>query len=107
MKRKLIEAALLLTIFSLATHAQTQDGPCTPGISFWKLIDAVRVDYVSGRLEIGKLYAVCLPKPAQQSNSNYAYDPDGGGKLTTVIKGADGKTLGTLVWYAESIGGLW
>ena len=109
MNRKLISPALLLlfVLFSLPAQAQIQDGPCSPGISFWKLLDAVKVDYASGTLYIGKLYAVCLPAPAQKSSSNYAYDPDGGGKLTSVIKTADGKTLGTLVWYAESISGLW
>ena len=58
-------------------------------------------------MNINKLYAVCLPTPAQQSTSNYPYDPDGGGKLTTLVKTADGKVLNTYVWYAESIGGLW
>jgi hypothetical protein len=56
---------------------------------------------------LGRLYAVCLPPPAKQSGSNYPYDPDGGGKLSTSVKTADGQTLNTYVWYAESIGGLW
>lgn len=109
MKRKFCTAAMLLLfmLLSLSTPAQTQSGPCTPGISYWKLLDAVKVDYLSGRLDVAKLYAVCLPAPAQPSSSNYAYDPDGGGKLTTLIKTVDGKALGTYVWYAESIGGLW
>jgi len=71
------------------------------------LLESVEVGYVDGRLNIGRLYAVCLPSPAQQSTSAYAYDPDAGGKLTTVIKSADGKVLNTYVWYGESIGGLW
>src|SRR6185436_13951238 len=91
-----------------ATQAQTTEPPCAaPGISFWKLLDAVRVGYGDGRLDIGKLYAVCLPTPAKQSTSNYPYDPDGGGKLTTVVKTGDGKVLNTFVWYAENISGLW
>jgi hypothetical protein len=109
MNRKLITPVLCL-IFALlsATQAQTSAPPCTaPGISFWKLLDAVGVGYTDGRLSIDKLYAVCLPAPAKQSTSNYAYDPDGGGKLTTLVKTADGKLLNTYVWYAESIGGLW
>lgn len=110
MNRKLVALSLLLvlTFFSVsATQAQTQDGPCTPGISFWKLLDAVSVSWVGGRLNIGKLYAVCLPPPAKQSGSPYQYDPDGGGKLSTVIKTADGKVLGTFIWYARDVTGLW
>lgn len=110
MIRKVIAPALLLMIavwWLPAAPAQTHEVTCTPGISFWKLLDAVSIGYSDGRLNISKLYAVCLPTPAKQSSSNYPYDPDGGGKLTTVIKSADGKPLGTYVWYAESIGGLW
>jgi len=114
MNRKLSPPALVLalTLLSLsvsmsAAEAQPSQTPCTPGISFWKLLDAVKVGYGDGRLNIDKLYAVCLPTPARQSTSNYAYDPDVGGKLSTVVKTADGKVLNTYVWYAESIGGLW
>lgn len=89
------------------THTATAQKPCTPGVSFWKLLDEVRVGYTDGRLALGRLYAVCLPPPAKQSSSNYPYDPDGGGKLATLVKSADGKVLNTYVWYAESIGGLW
>ena len=89
------------------THSPTAQKPCTPGISFWKLLDEVRVGYTDGRLALGRLYAVCLPTPGKQSSSNYPYDPDGGGKLATIVKSADGKVLNTYVWYAESIGGLW
>jgi hypothetical protein len=87
MNRKLTAPALLLacTLLSVSVaQAQPAQAPCTPGISFWKLLDAVSVGYGDGRLNIGKLYAVCLPAPAKQSTSNYAYDPDVGGKLSTV-----------------------
>jgi hypothetical protein len=109
MDRKLIVPILcVVSAFLFVTRAQTTPPPCTtPGISFWKLLDGVSVGYGDGRLSIGKLYAVCLPAPAKQSTSNYPYDPDGGGKLTTLVKTADGKLLNTYVWYAESIGGLW
>src|SRR5688572_30484669 len=110
MNWKLIAPAVFL-VFTLSSPSGAQppatQAPCTPGISFWKLLDEVSVGYVDGRLNIGKLYAVCLPAPAKQSTSNYAYDPDVGGKLTTVVKSADGKVLNTYVWYGESIGGLW
>ncbi|MGI9168362.1 MAG: hypothetical protein ACR2G5_18600 [Pyrinomonadaceae bacterium] len=107
MKWKLTAAALMMLTLRALSAAQTAQAPCTPGISFWKLLDAVSVGYNDGRLSVDKLYAVCLPTPAKQSSSNYPYDPDGGGKLSTVVKSADGKVLSTYVWYAESIGGLW
>lgn len=100
-------ALLAFTSFQNPDHSPTTQKTCTPGVSFWKLLDEVGVGYGDGRLQIGTLYAVCLPPPAQQSTSNYPYDPDGGGKLSTVVKTADGKTLNTYVWYASSIGGLW
>ena len=103
----LVLTLLLLTVAMPGAQAQPAPAPCTPGISFWKLLDSVSVGYGDGRLNIDKLYAVCLPAPARQSTSNYAYDPDVGGKLTTVVKSADGKVLNTYVWYGESIGGLW
>lgn len=109
MHRKIFSATLLLvSVICIKTvHAQTPDAPCIPGISFWNLLDSVSVGYVSGRLSIDRVYAPCLPAPAKQSTSNYAYDPDVGGKLTTVVKTADGKALNTYVWYASRIGGLW
>jgi hypothetical protein len=88
-------------------HSPTTQKPCTPGVSFWKLLDEVRVGYMDGRLALGRIYAVCLPAPSKQSSSNYPYDPDGGGKLAMLVKSADGKVLNTYVWYASSIGGLW
>src|SRR5215207_6896646 len=88
-------------------HSPTAQKSCAPGVSFWKLLDEVRVGYTDGRLGLGRLYAVCLPSPAKPSSSNYPYDPEGGGKLSTLVKTADGKVLSTFVWYAESIGGLW
>lgn len=72
------------------------------GVSFWTLLDEVRVGYTDGRLGLGRLYAVCLPAPAKQSTSNYPYDPDGGGKLSTLVKTADGKVLNTFVWIVTS-----
>lgn len=110
MSRKLIVPVLLVICALSSLHgptAQAAQAPCTPGISFWKLLDAVGVGYTDGRLRIDKLYAVCLPAPAKQSTSNYPYDPDGGGKLTTLVKTADGKVLNTYVWYGENIAGLW
>lgn len=89
------------------THSPTAQKPCAPGISFWKLLEGVGIGYKDGRLDLGRMYAVCLPPPSKQSTSNYPYDPDGGGKLSSAVKTADGRVLNTYVWYAESIGGLW
>ena len=93
--------------FQTPDHSPATQKSCTPGMSFWKLLDEVGIGYTDGRLALGRMYAVCLPTPSKQSSSNYPYDPDGGGKLTTLVKTADGKLLNTYVWYAESIGGLW
>ncbi len=83
---------LAFTLFQTTdTHSTTTQKPCTPGVSFWKLLDEVRVGYTDGRLGLGRIYAVCLPAPSKQSSSNYPYDPDGGGKLSTLVKSADGK----------------
>lgn len=106
-----LSSIILVAVFTLfpfhAGHSQTQPKDCSPGISFWKLLDEVSIGYMDGRLSMGRLYAICLPTPAQPSTSNYPYDPDAGGKLKTLVKTADGKVLNTYVWYAESIGGLW
>lgn len=106
-----LRSIVLVMVFALFPfqqgHSPTAQKNCSPGISFWKLLDEVRVGYMDGRLGLGRLYAICLPPPAQVSTSNYPYDPDTGGKLSTIVKTADGKVLNTYVWYAESIGGLW
>ena len=109
MHRKSMASTLLLfTLLSVAVvQAQPAQTPCTPGVSFWSLLDAVEVGYADGRLHIGKLYAVCLPAPAKRSTSAYEYDPDAGGKLTTVVKSADGKIINTYVWYGHNITSLW
>ena len=83
------------------------DQSCSPGVSFWSLLGEVGIGYADGHLRMEKLYAICLPQPKVPGDSNYAYSPEQGGKLTTVIKSADGQSLGTYVWSAESIGGLW
>ena len=89
------------------SHSPNNKATCTPGVSFWNLMEQVRIGHADGRLSIGRLYAVCLPTPARQSTSNYPYDPDSGGKLSTNVKSADGKVLNTYVWYVENISGLW
>jgi hypothetical protein len=102
-------AALLLSVLCASATAAEQKtaAPCTPGISFWSLLGALDVGYADGRLRINKLYAVCLPQPKTPSDSNYAYSPESGGKLTTVVKNAQDEVVNTFVWRAENISGLW
>lgn len=111
MNRKVIALALslLFTLPSLAPgQAQIAPAPCTsPGISFWKLLDAVSIGYNDGRLTISKLYAVCLPTQPNREESPYGYDPDSGSKISTLVKTTDGKVLSTYVWYAQNVSGLW
>jgi hypothetical protein len=106
-----LSSIIVVAVFALFPfsegHSQTPQKDCSPGITFRRLLDEVRIGYTDGRLGLGPLYAICLPRPAQPSTSNYPYDPDTGGKLSTLVKTADGKLLNTYVWYAESIGGLW
>jgi hypothetical protein len=100
---------LLFTLPSVAIgQAQIAPAPCTsPGISFWKLLDAVSIGYGDGRLAISKLYAVCLPTQADREESPYGYDPYSKSKILTLVKTTDGKVLNTYVWYAQNVSGLW
>jgi hypothetical protein len=102
---------LLLAALARVGAAQQQPAPANncvaPGVSFARLFSAVQIGYTDGRLSIGTLYATCLPTPARPSQSVFPYDPDGGGKLTTNVRRADGTLLNTYVWYARSVGGLW
>lgn len=98
----------LLLCADAGAAGQKAAAPCTdPGISFWSLLGSLGIGYADGHLRIDKLYAVCLPTPKVPSDSNYAYSPDQGGKLATVVKFADGQAVNTYVWNAENISGLW
>jgi len=102
--------AVVFSLVALCGNAfaeQNLAGPCSAGVSFWSLLGAVDVGYADGHLRMDKLYAVCLPVPKMSSSTNYAYSPDDGGKLTTIVKSADGQVLDTYVWYVENISGLW
>jgi hypothetical protein len=109
MRRKsVIPAFLVLMLLAFqVVNARSVQTDCTPSVSFWSLLDSVGIGYADGRVNIERLYAVCLPAPAKPSNTAYDYDPDSGSKLTTLIKSADGKLLNTYVWYARNISGLW
>jgi hypothetical protein len=101
-----VGAGLCLLALSFGPAA-AQQVDCIPGITFGSLLGNLSVGYGDGRLNLDKLYAVCLPVPTTASNPRVPYDPDGGGKLSTALKTADGRTLNTYVWYAERIGTLW
>ena len=106
---KLVLAVCALLLAGSAHAAPDKNAqPCSaPGISYWSLLGAVNIGYADGHLRIDKLYAVCLPTPNTPSDSNYAYSPEQGGKLATVLRSADGQALTTYVWNAENISGLW
>lgn len=99
-------AGLLLAVLAFVPQVRAQPA-CAPGITFGSLLGSVRVGYGDGRLEVGKLYALCLPEPARKSKTVYAYEPDDGGLLQMRVKNAGGQVLATYVWYAERISGLW
>lgn len=105
---KIIVFKTLILIFvmsfsSISNFAQNTD--CKPQIDTGSLLNNVKVN--GGFVYIDKLWATCLPMPARQSQTNYEYHPYDGGKLSTVLKSADGQTINTFVWYGEKISGLW
>ena len=89
-----------------AARASAQAGCGAPRVRMKMLLDGVEVG-PGGRLSLGRLYAVCLPDPARRGETNSAYNPYDGGKLSTVLKSSNGQALNTFVWYAEKIAGLW
>jgi hypothetical protein len=101
-----IGAGLCLLALSFGPAA-AQQADCIPGITFGSLLGNLNVGYGDGRLHLDKLYAVCLPVPPNASNPRVPYDPDSGGKLSMVVKTADGRALNTYVWSAARIGSLW
>ncbi len=107
MKPLTITSFLIVLSVTAPATAENLSGPCIAGVTFASLLGAVDVGAADPRLHIDKLYAVCLPESKTPSNSNYPYDPDGGGKLVSVVKDANGLALATYVWHAEKIGNLW
>jgi len=85
---------------------QARSGSCSPAVRLGSVLNGVTISN-TGVLTLGQFYAVCLPEPARQSSSAYPYDPDEGGKFSTVLKTADGQVLATYVWYAEKVVTLW
>lgn len=114
LKRTLALSLVVLCGLASAGHRSgasarmaSSQAPCAaPRVRVKTLLDGVEVG-PDGRLSLGRLYAVCLPDPARRAESNYAYNPYDGGKLSTVLKSSNGQALNTYVWYAEKIAGLW
>jgi hypothetical protein len=73
---------------------------CRPTIRFGSALGGISISN-NGFLDLGPFYGICLPPPVRQSSSGHAYDPDDGGKLSTVLKTAGGQVLTTYVWYAD------
>ena len=80
--RLLLFIASLLPCLSLVTQAQPKLNSCTPNLRFGSVLKAVQIS-ADGRLQLSEMVATCLPDPTRSSNSNYPYDPDGGGTLST------------------------
>lgn len=100
-------AGCLCLFFNLATaRAQQPAAACQPRVRMKTLLDNVRVGGRGG-LSLGNFYAECLPDPARRSQTNYAYNPYDGGKLSAVLKASNGQPLHTYVFYAEKITTLW
>lgn len=100
---------ILCTVFftgllSVPAQNTAATAPCEPRIETAFLLTNVDVE---GWLRINKLYARCLPVPAKTNRTAFQYHPYDGGKLSTILKCADGKTLNTFVWYARKSLSLW
>jgi hypothetical protein len=101
-----LSAACGLACAAWAGRVSAQTACAAPRVRVKTLLDGVGVG-PGGHLSLGRLYAVCLPDPARRGETNYAYNPYDGGKLSTVLKSSNGQALNTYVWYAEKIAGLW
>jgi hypothetical protein len=99
---------LLILVLSVAQSStgQVKSSTCPPAMRLGSVLEGVAVSN-AGVLTLGKFYAVCLPDPPRQSSSAYQYDPDDGGKFSTVLKTPDGQVLAKYVWYAEKVSTLW
>ncbi len=95
---------LLTGLLSVPAQNPAAAAPCEPRIDTASLLTNVDVN---GSLRIGEMYARCLPMPEKKGRTAFQYHPYDGGKLSTVLKSSDGKTLNTFVWYAHSIQSLW
>ncbi len=104
--RNLLLGLGLLLPSSPALLAQNNSAACAPNMRFGSILNHVQITS-AGYLMLGNMIATCLPPPVRQSSSNYPYNPDDGGKFSTVLKTAKGQTLTTYAWSVEKISSLW
>ena len=72
--------AVCITILLLdhrMTFSQQSPSNCKPGVTFGSLLASVGIGYTDGRLNMDRLYAICLPTPEKPGESVYTYNPDG------------------------------
>jgi hypothetical protein len=72
-----------------------------PGLTFSGLLNAVKLNSADGQFRIEKIQAVSLPEA--KSTTSFPYDPDGGGKIWTILKKADGPEVYRFDWYVEKL----
>ena len=94
-------AVFVFTPFNLTAQPAAT---CKPVMDTASVLNGVDV---GGALHIDRLYARCLPMPAKKSATAYEYHPYDGGKFSTTLKDAGGRTVNTFVWYGENILSLW
>jgi hypothetical protein len=102
-------ALFQILILGSLISMNAQENPnlnCPPRITMGSLLDNLKVDS-TGRVSFGRLYAVCLPEPARQGKTIYAYHPYDGGKLAAALKNSGGEKLNTFVFYGEKFTTLW
>jgi len=65
------------------------------------VLNAVKLSPADGQFRIEKIQGMSLPEA--KSTTSFPYDPDGGGKLWTILKKAGGTELCRLDWYVEKL----
>jgi len=95
---------IILSIILLSSISANSQSPCEPRVDTASLLSSIDVNVA---LRMDKIYARCLPMPAQKSKTAFEYHPYDGGKFSTVLKSSKGETINTYVWYGENILSLW
>ena len=100
--------SLFMALCANASADQNTAAPCSAGVSF----GVCSVPWMCGSCGRTSAHrqALCRVSAGAENteqHENRTYSPDEGGKLTTIVKSADGQVLETDVWYAENISGLW
>lgn len=67
-----------------------------PSRLYFSLLNGLHFQHQEGWFGLDSMYATFLPRI--ESRSLYPYNPDAGGKLTTVLKRADGSKVGIFTW---------